>query len=53
MIELIIVEDDKDVREGLKYLLNLDSQIRVVNVYKNAEKAIIDLEIIRTPDINN
>lgn len=51
MIELIIVEDDKDVREGLKYLLNLDSQIRVINVYKNAEKAIIDLEIIRTPDI--
>lgn len=51
MIELIIVEDDKDVREGLKYLLNLDSQIRVINVYKNAEKAIIDLEIIRNPDI--
>ena len=51
IIDLIIIEDVKDVREGLKYLLNLDSQIRVVNIYKNAEKAIIDLEIIRTPDI--
>lgn len=51
IIELIIVEDDKDVREGLKYLLNLDSQIRVINVYRNAEKVIDALEITRTPNI--
>lgn len=51
IIELIIVEDDKDVREGLKYLLSLDSQIRVINVYRNAEKMIDDLEIIRIPNI--
>ena len=51
IIELIIVEDDKDVREGLKYLLSLDSQIRVINVYRNAEKMINDLEIIRIPNI--
>ncbi len=51
IIKLFIVEDDKDVREGLKYLLNLDSQIRVINVYRNAEKVIDDLKIINIPNI--
>lgn len=51
IIELVIVENDKDIREGLKYLLNLDSQIRVINVYRNAEKVIDALEIIKTPNI--
>lgn len=51
IIKLIIVEDDKDVREGLRYLLNLDSQIRVINVYRNAEKVIDDLKIINIPNI--
>ncbi|HEB10052.1 MAG TPA: response regulator transcription factor, partial [Spirochaetales bacterium] len=51
MIKLVIVEDVKEVREGLKYLLSLDKEITVVKAYKDAEGLLKDLSIMTTPDV--
>ncbi len=39
MINIVIVEDSLDAREGLRYLLSLDNEIHILNTYDNAEKS--------------
>jgi DNA-binding NarL/FixJ family response regulator len=51
LIRLVIVEDVKEVRDGLKYLLSLDKEIKVVQTYKDAEELLKDLSIMTTPDV--
>ncbi|MBN1830214.1 MAG: response regulator transcription factor [Deltaproteobacteria bacterium] len=50
-INVVIVEDVEDVREGLKYLLGLDETINVINTYSTAEALIKDLKRAKIPDI--
>lgn len=50
-IKLMIVEDVKEVREGLRYLLNLDSTIQVVGTYARAESLLTALPLTPLPDI--
>jgi DNA-binding NarL/FixJ family response regulator len=39
-ISLAIVEDEKEVREGLKYLLGLDGRIRISGAFGTAEELV-------------
>jgi DNA-binding NarL/FixJ family response regulator len=50
-LRVFIVEDEKEVREGLKYLLNLYSEIKVARTFSCAEDLIADLESGREADI--
>jgi len=50
-INVAIVEDVEDVREGLKYLLGLDDTITVIETYTNAEDLLKDLNETHQPDI--
>jgi DNA-binding NarL/FixJ family response regulator len=50
-LKVFIVEDEKEVREGLKYLLNLYSEIKVARTFSCAEDLITDLESGRDADI--
>ena len=50
-INVVIVEDVEDVREGLRYLLSLDKDIKIINTYSDAESLIKDLRVINTPDV--
>jgi len=50
-INLVIVEDGKEVREGLRYLLNLDRQIRITETFSNAEQLLTSLKTIPIPDV--
>jgi DNA-binding NarL/FixJ family response regulator len=50
MITISIVEDLDEVREGLKHFLSLDTDLKVIGVYRDGMEAVG--EIIRTrPDI--
>ena len=46
MINIVIVEDSLDAREGLRYLLSLDNEIRILNTYDNAETLIKNQQIL-------
>lgn len=46
-----IVEDQKDVREGLSYLLGLDRRVRVVGGFSRAEDLLAWLAAHRSPSI--
>lgn len=48
---LAIVEDEREVREGLKYLLGLDGRIRIAASFARAEELLSWLEENREPDI--
>ena len=50
-IRIFIVEDVKEVREGLRYLLGLDSEIRVSRTFSSAEDLLEELEKGRYADI--
>ena len=50
-INLVIVEDQKEVREGLRYLLGLDGRIRVVKVFECAEDLIAAADDLPRVDI--
>lgn len=50
-IGIVIVEDEREVRLGLKYLLNLDRDLMVVKGYQRAEELLEDLERDIVPDI--
>jgi DNA-binding NarL/FixJ family response regulator len=50
-IKLVIVEDVKEVRDGLRYLLNLDSTLQVIGTYARAEALLEVLAITPRPDI--
>ncbi|TFG80202.1 MAG: response regulator transcription factor [Spirochaetales bacterium] len=43
-VALAIVEDEKNVREGLKYFLGLDSRIRITGAFGTAEGLVSYLE---------
>jgi DNA-binding NarL/FixJ family response regulator len=48
---LAIVEDEREVREGLRYLLGLDGRIRIVAAFGRAEDLFAWLEENPEPDI--
>ncbi len=51
MIRVMICEDVEDVREGLKYLLNMDPEIEVVDAVPTAEKLFLTVEEHGVPNI--
>lgn len=61
-IRIVIVEDIKDVREGLKYILSLEPSFKVLETFESAEKMLykikkglnphVILMDIELPDIN-
>ncbi len=51
MIELSIVEDIDEVRQGLKYLIDADPEIKVIRTYDNAESFIESFPLFTIPDI--
>lgn len=50
-VVVAIVEDQKEVREGLAYLLGLDPRIRVAGGFERAETFLAWLESARPPDV--
>jgi DNA-binding NarL/FixJ family response regulator len=50
-IRLVIVEDQKEVREGLRYLLGLDRRIHVVRTFDRAEGLLEYLAEAPRPDL--
>lgn len=48
---LAIVEDQKEVREGLAYLLGLDKRIRILGSFERAEDLLAWLLVNTSPDI--
>lgn len=50
-IKLVIVEDQKEVREGLRYLLGLDQRIQVVKTFERAEELLAFLSGLVIPDM--
>ena len=51
MIYITIVEDSFDAREGFRYLLSLDSQVRIVGSFDRAETLIANKDVIDRTDI--
>ncbi len=50
-LDLIIVEDQKEVREGLRYLLGLDPRVNMVRTYDRVETLLDALDTLPTPDL--
>ena len=50
-IEVAIVEDEREVREGLRYLIGRDPHIRAFSAFANAEDFIAHLKSHAEPDI--
>lgn len=46
MINIVIVEDSLDAREGLRYLLSLDNEIHILNTYDTAEHLIENHQLL-------
>ncbi len=51
MIELSIIEDIDEVRQGLKYLIGADPEIKVLKTYTRAEEFIDSFPLFGIPDI--
>jgi len=51
MIRLMICEDIKDVREGFRYLLNMDDDFKVIDTYPSAEDLLQGMSRLGPPDI--
>src|SRR6056297_3236204 len=51
MIRLMICEDVKDVREGFRYLLNMEEGMKVVDAYESAEQMLKGMKHLGAPDI--
>jgi len=51
IIKVSIVEDISEVRDGLKYLLNIDQQIDVSKTYRCAEDFLKELGSLDPPDV--
>ena len=51
ILKVYIVEDEKEVREGLRYLLNLYNEIKVARTFSCAEDLLSDIESGRSADI--
>jgi DNA-binding NarL/FixJ family response regulator len=43
-IHVVIIEDDKTIREGFTYLINASSKFTVVSAYSNVEEALPKLQ---------
>lgn len=50
-VRIIIVDDQKDVREGLRYLLSLDNRVQILRTFDRAESLLDALPGIALPDI--
>ena len=50
MIRLLLVDDQKLVRQGLKAMLSLESDLEIVGTAENGEEAIASVETLQ-PDI--
>lgn len=50
-IRVAVVEDVKDAREGLKFLLSMEQSFRVVQAYESAEGLLKDIEGGVVPDV--
>ena len=50
-IDLVIVEDEREVREGLRYLLGLDGRIRIAGAFARAEELLSWLECNPQPEM--
>ncbi|MBN3958716.1 response regulator transcription factor [Nostoc sp. NMS8] len=50
MIRLLIVDDQSLVRQGLKAMLSLESDLQIVGMAENGEEAIAQVEILQ-PDV--
>ncbi len=51
MITLSIIEDIDEVRQGLKYLIDADPDIKVLKTYSKAETFINSFPLLTVPDI--
>ncbi len=51
MIHITIVEDSFDAREGFRYLLSLDSDVRIVGSFEKAESLIENKEVLDRTDV--
>ena len=51
MIKLVIVEDSIEAREGFKYLLRLEKDIRVLKACESAEDLIGDRDVLLAADV--
>jgi len=51
MIRIMICEDVKDVREGFRYLLNMDNEMKVAAAYASAEELLQGMQRLGAPDI--
>lgn len=51
MIRIMICEDEKEAREGFRYLLGLDEEIRVMGTYASAEALIDSIRSVGPPDV--
>ena len=51
MINLVIVEDSYDTREGFKYLLKLQSDIRVLKACESAEELLEQEHILEYTNV--
>jgi len=51
MIKLSIIEDISEVRQGLKYLIDADLEIKVLKTYDRAENFIDSFPLLARPDI--
>ncbi len=51
MINVAIIEDSIDAREGFRYLLNLDPEIRVLQAFESAEPLLMKPELLGMLDI--
>ncbi len=51
MIKVSIVEDIDDVRQGLKFLIDADPEIKVIRTHRSAEEFINSWPIMDVPDI--
>jgi DNA-binding NarL/FixJ family response regulator len=50
-IDVAIVEDEREVRDGLRYLVGHDPRIRIFSAFANAEEFILYLKSHAEPDI--
>lgn len=50
-VKLVIVEDQKEVREGLQYLFGLDPRIQVLKTYDRGEPLLASLPTLVMPDV--
>ncbi len=51
MIRIMICEDEREAREGFRYLLGLDEEIRVMGTFATAEALIECIKKVGPPDV--